>query len=104
MHRRLTLSYLRPYISAKTIGNVAALMAFTAVACFAQTSSFGTATQGFATEMVAIAKWVGIMLVVGCGLAIAAGGHGAMAKGAGLLAGLALALFAAPMVAWVQSL
>ncbi len=71
---------------------------------FAQSSPFGQAAQGGATEMIAIAKWIGIILCIICGFAIMAGGPGAMAKMGGLVLGLVLALFASPIVNWVQSL
>jgi type IV secretory pathway VirB2 component (pilin) len=71
---------------------------------FAQSSPFGQAAQGTALEAVAIAKWVGIVLCIVCGFAVMAGGPGAMAKIGGLLLGLVLALFASPIVNWVQSL
>jgi cytochrome b561 len=43
------------------------LLGPTATLAFAQTSSFGQAAQGIATEMIAIAKWVGIILCIICG-------------------------------------
>ena len=81
-----------------------ALFGLTATLAFAQTSSFGTAAQGIATEMVAIAKWVGIILCIICAFGLMAGGAHAVAKFSGLLMGLVLALFAQPIVAWVQAL
>jgi type IV secretory pathway VirB2 component (pilin) len=83
------------------------LLGFTATIAFAQSSSFGTAAQGIAQEMIAIAKWVGIIIAVICGLSMAGGGqHGSHigAKLTGLVIGLVLALFATPIVNWVQSL
>jgi type IV secretory pathway VirB2 component (pilin) len=80
------------------------LMGISTGLTFAQSSPFGQAAQGSAIEMVAIAKWVGIILCIICGFAIMAGGPGAMAKMGGLVLGLVLALFAAPIVSWVQSL
>jgi type IV secretory pathway VirB2 component (pilin) len=74
-----------------------------AVAC-AQSSAFGQAAQGIATEMISIAKWVGIILCIACGIGIYAGGHGAVGKVAGLFIGLVFALFPAQIVSWVQSL
>lgn len=76
----------------------------TAAVAFAQTSSFGTAAQGVATEMIAIAKWVGIILCIICGIGLMAGGPGTIAKVSGLMLGLVFALFASPIVTWVQSL
>jgi type IV secretory pathway VirB2 component (pilin) len=80
------------------------LFGLTATLAFAQTSSFGTAAQGFATEMIAIAKWVGIILCIICGIGLMAGGPGTVAKVSGLVLGLVFALFASPIIAWVQAL
>ena len=79
-------------------------MGMSAGLTFAQNSPFGHATQGAALEAISIAKWVGIVLCIICGFAVMAGGPGAMAKIGGLLLGLVLALFASPIVNWVQSL
>ena len=54
--------------------------------------------------MISIAKWVGIILCIACGIGIYAGGHGAVGKVAGLFVGLVFALFPAQIVSWVQSL
>ena len=54
--------------------------------------------------MIAIAKWVGIILCIICGIGLMAGGPGTIAKVSGLLLGLIFALFASPIVTWVQSL
>jgi type IV secretory pathway VirB2 component (pilin) len=80
------------------------LLGLTATLAFAQTSSFGQAAQGIATEMIAIAKWVGIILCIVCGIGLMAGGPGTIAKVSGLLLGLVFALFASPIITWVQSL
>ena len=80
------------------------LFSLTAVLALAQTSAFGQAAQGIATEMIAIAKWLGIILCIACGIGIYAGGHGAIAKVAGFFVGLIFALFPAQIVSWVQSL
>lgn len=80
------------------------LLGLTATVAFAQTSSFGQAAQGIATEMIAIAKWVGIILCIICGIGLMAGGPGTVAKISGLLLGLVFALFASPIITWVQSL
>lgn len=80
------------------------LLGFTATLAFAQTSSFGQAAQGIAVEMIAIAKWVGIILCIICGIGLMAGGPGTIAKVSGLLLGLVFALFASPIITWVQSL
>jgi type IV secretory pathway VirB2 component (pilin) len=82
----------------------AALFGLTATLAFAQTSSFGQAAQGIATEMIAIAKWVGIILCIICGIGLMAGGPGTIAKVSGLLLGLVFALFASPIITWVQAL
>lgn len=81
-----------------------ALFGLTATGAFGQTSSFGTAAQGIATEMIAIAKWVGIILCIVCAFGLMVGGSHAVAKFSGLIIGLVLALFAQPIVAWVQAL
>jgi type IV secretory pathway VirB2 component (pilin) len=57
------------------------LFGLTVTAAFAQTSSFGAAAQGIATEMIAIAKWIGIILCIICGIGLMAGGPGTVAKG-----------------------
>src|SRR3954467_7489725 len=80
------------------------LLVLTTTLAFAQTSSFGTAAQGIATEMIAIAKWVGIILCIICGIGLMAGGPGTVAKVSGLLLGLVFALFASPIITWVQAL
>ena len=80
------------------------LFGLTATLAFGQTSSFGTAAQGIATEMIAIAKWVGIILCIVCAFGLMVGGAHAVAKFSGLIIGLVLALFAQPIVAWVQAL
>jgi type IV secretory pathway VirB2 component (pilin) len=80
------------------------LFALISTLAFAQTSSFGQAAQGIATEMIAMAKWLGIILCIACGIGIYAGGHGAIGKVAGLFVGLIFALFPAQIVSWVQSL
>ena len=80
------------------------LLGLTATLAFAQTSSFGQAAQGIAVEMIAIAKWVGIILCIVCGIGLMAGGPGTIAKVSGLLLGLVFALFASPIITWVQSL
>ena len=83
------------------------LLGLTATLCFAQASPFGQVAQGVSVEVVAIVKWVGIIIAVVVGLSLAGGGsHGSNmgAKITGLLIGLTLALFASPIVNWVQSL
>jgi type IV secretory pathway VirB2 component (pilin) len=80
------------------------LLGLTTTLAFAQTSSFGQAAQGIATEMIAIAKWVGIILCIICGIGLMAGGPGTIAKVSGLLLGLVFALFASPIITWVQAL
>jgi type IV secretory pathway VirB2 component (pilin) len=82
----------------------ALLFGVTATLAFAQTSSFGQAAQGIATEMIAIAKWVGIILCIICGIGLMAGGPGTIAKISGLILGLVFALFASPIITWVQAL
>jgi len=82
----------------------ALLFGLTASLAFAQTSSFGQAAQGIATEMIAIAKWVGIILCIICGIGLMAGGPGTIAKVSGLILGLVFALFASPIITWVQAL
>jgi type IV secretory pathway VirB2 component (pilin) len=80
------------------------LLGFIATLAFAQTSSFGQAAQGIAVEMIAIAKWVGIILCIICGIGLMAGGPGTVAKVSGLVLGLIFALFASPIINWVQAL
>jgi hypothetical protein len=45
------------------------LIGTTTELAFAQSSSFSQAAQGIAQEMIAIAKWVGIILCIICGSA-----------------------------------
>jgi type IV secretory pathway VirB2 component (pilin) len=80
------------------------LLGITVALAFAQTSSFGQAAQGIALEMIAIAKWVGIILCIICGIGLMAGGPGTVAKVSGLVLGLIFALFASPIVTWAQAL
>jgi len=75
-----------------------------AVIAFAQASPLGQVVQGAATEAVAVVKWVGIAIVCIAGSMIAFGGPGGVARVVGLVFGLGLALFAQPMVTWVQGL
>ena len=84
--------------------NWALLLGLTTALAFAQSSSFGQAAQGFAQEMIAIAKWIGIILCIICGIGLMAGGPGTIAKVSGLFLGLIFALFASPIITWVQSL
>ena len=86
------------------VAHWALLFGLAATLAFAQTSSFGQAAQGIATEMIAIAKWVGIILCIICGIGLMAGGPGTIAKVSGLVLGLIFALFASPIVTWVQAL
>ena len=83
---------------------LAGLFGLSVALASAQTSSFGQAAQGIATEMIAIAKWVGIILCIICGVGLMAGGPGTIAKVSGLVLGLIFALFASPIITWVQAL
>jgi hypothetical protein len=80
------------------------LFGLTATIAVAQTSSFGQAAQGIATEMIAIAKWIGIILCIICGIGLMAGGPGTITNVSGLVLGLIFALFASPIIAWIQAL
>ena len=74
---------------------------------FAQNSPFGQVAQGVSNEAVAIVKWVGIIICIVAGLTMMGGGsHGSHmgAKISGLVIGLVFALFANPIVTWVQTL
>jgi len=75
------------------VAHLLCVFVLTATLAFAQSSAFGQAAQGIATEMIAIAKWVGIILCIGCGIGIYSGGHGAVAKVSGFFIGLVFALF-----------
>lgn len=100
MNKFRTLKYSRV---AQTLG----LLGLTATVCFAQASPFGQVAQGVSTEAVAIVKWVGIIICIIAGLSMAGGGsHGSHmgAKITGIVIGLTFALFANPIVTWVQSL
>ena len=83
------------------------LFGLTSTLAFAQASPFGQVAQGVSTEAVAIVKWVGIIICIIAGLSMAGGGsHGSHmgAKITGIVIGLTFALFANPIVTWVQSL
>lgn len=82
----------------------AALALVFAAGAMAQSSSFGMAAQGIAMEMVSIARWIGVIIVVLAGIGIAAGEHHTHSKIFGLVFGLCLALFAQPLVTWLQAL
>jgi type IV secretory pathway VirB2 component (pilin) len=86
------------------VAHWALLLGLTTTLALAQTSSFGQAAQGIAIEMIAIAKWIGIILCIICGIGLMAGGPGTIAKVSGLLLGLVFALFASPIITWVQAL
>ncbi len=58
----------------------ALLFGLTATLALAQNSSFGQAAQGIANEMILIAKWVGIILCIICGIGLMVGGPGTVAK------------------------
>jgi hypothetical protein len=88
----------------KQVSRVVAPMLLCAVCCFAQSSSFGQAAQGIATEMIAIAKWVGIIMCIICGFGLMLSEHHSGAKIVGLVIGMVFALFASPIVNWVQAL
>ena len=82
------------------------LLGLTATLCFAQASPFGQVAQGVAVEVV-VSNGSALSSPWLFGLSLAGGGsHGAHmgAKITGLLIGLTLALFASPIVNWVQSL
>jgi type IV secretory pathway VirB2 component (pilin) len=102
-HRSLSINNNVIRVSAR-VAHWALLLGLTAILAFAQSSSFGQAAQGIATEMIAIAKWVGIILCIICGIGLMAGGSGTVAKDSGLLLGLVFALFASPIITWVQAL
>jgi type IV secretory pathway VirB2 component (pilin) len=91
-------------VNFRTAFRAGLVMGISAGLTFAQSSPFGQAAQGTALEAISIVKWIGIIACIICGFAIMAGGPGAMAKIGGLLLGLVLALFASPIVGWVQSL
>lgn len=97
MNHKITLFSVRAARWAFLFGLAATLV-------FAQSSSFGQAAQGIAQEMITIAKWVGIILCIICGIGLMAGGPGTIAKVSGLFLGLIFALFASPIISWVQSL
>jgi type IV secretory pathway VirB2 component (pilin) len=80
------------------------LIGASAAIAFAQSSSFSQAAQGIAQEMISIAKWVGIILCIICGIGLMAGGPGTIAKVSGLFLGLIFALFASPIITWIQGL
>ena len=79
------------------------MLGVSAACCYAQSTSIGVAAQGVANEMVAIARWVGIILLIICGLACMAGGTHMAGKIGGAILGLIIALSAPSLVAWIQS-
>jgi type IV secretory pathway VirB2 component (pilin) len=97
MNHKITLFSVRATRCALLFGLAAAL-------AFAQSSSFSQAAQGIAQEMITIAKWVGIILCIICGIGLMAGGPGTIAKVSGLFLGLIFALFASPIITWIQGL
>ena len=77
---------------------------FCAVGAFAQSSAFGQAAQGIATEAVAIAKWLGIICLISCGVSAMVSAHHIFDKLVGVFIGLIFALFSTQIVGWIQSL
>lgn len=78
-----------------------------AALAFAQQSSFGRAAQGISVEMVAIARVVAVILAVYCGITLmSSDGHGAggIAKISGFFIGAVFALFANPIISFIQGI
>lgn len=84
-------------------GRFLLLFGVSVACCLAQSTALGQVAQAAATETVAIARWVGIILLVGCGLGLMAGGSYMAGKVAGAIIGLVLALGSPSIVAWVQA-
>jgi type IV secretory pathway VirB2 component (pilin) len=73
-----------------------------AAVAFAQNSSFTAASGSIASEAVTIAKDLGIVLTIVCGLSMMAGGAHMASKISGLVIGLVFALGASPIVSWIS--
>jgi type IV secretory pathway VirB2 component (pilin) len=74
-----------------------------AAVAFAQQSSFSSTAAGITTEAVTIARDLGIVLTIVCGLSMMAGGAHMASKISGLVIGLVFALGAQPIVGWIAS-
>jgi hypothetical protein len=74
-----------------------------AAVAFAQQSSFTAAAAGITAEAVTIARDLGIVLTIVCGLSMMAGGAHMASKISGLVIGLVFALGAQPIVGWIAS-
>jgi len=82
----------------------AGLLTFSVIA-MAQTSAFGQAAQGIATEVIATTKWIAIIVLIVAGLSIAfSHDHGVMGRLTTMLVALLIAIFAQPLVTWLYSI
>lgn len=84
-------------------GRFLLLFGVSAVCCCAQSTALGQESQALALEVVAIARWIGIIMLVVCGIGVMAGGAHMVGKIGGALVGLILALGAPSIVSWVQA-
>jgi hypothetical protein len=83
---------------------IAPMLLFAACA-LAQNDPFNRTAQGVATSAIALARWIGIIAMIGFGFSIMAShDRGIMGRMGGVFAGLIFALFANPIVTWVQGL
>lgn len=86
----------------KTIIRFVFMFGLMAALAFAQQSSFGRAAQGVSAELVLIARFIAIAMAVICGLGLMSGGPGSVAKISGFVLGAIFALFASPIITWIQ--
>ena len=75
-----------------------------ATLAFAQQMPGLATANGIASGLQTIAKAVGIILCIVCGLSLASGGPGAIVKVSGLVLGLFLAFAASPIINWLSPL
>lgn len=74
-----------------------------AAVAFAQQSSFETVAAGVTATTVTLARDLGVVLTIFCGLTMMAGGAHMAMKISGLIVGLVFALGAQPIVGWIAS-
>lgn len=88
---------------AKKYGVVGGLFLLTAVCCFAQTSTFGVKAHNIADEMIEIAKWLGVIILIIAGLVVASGHGQAFARLSNTIIGILVALESASLIAWLAT-
>lgn len=82
-----------------------AVVGLLAMPAFGQITPGGVAVQGIATELIAVARWGGVIVFVVMGLWLAIEHqHGVFGKLATVIIALIFALFPQQMVAYLQSI